>query len=627
MSQGSFLMQAGPRVPLLTDPISTADDGLSPVLTLGPNPHFGDLASPTAAPKKVSTAFGGEISAGKNSYVYDAHTYHTKVPPEGIKLLIQHFTRETDTVLDPFCGSGMTGVAALELGRRAVLSDLSPAAAFIAYNHCTPIDDRAFLSAVRELLDAAEPTERDLYSTRCRECGENTTMLYMVWSYGVLCRDCGEEFLLWDVARDERPRVRESKIRSEFSCPHCKRLQRKRGLTRTLRYPVQIGYRCCSSGARERTTAPDDADLERINRIEREGTPLHLWYPTDDFPNGVNTQQAIRAGITSVDKAYTPRALHSMALLWNLASRWPTPSVRAKLQFALTSLYQRVTLFSEFRFWGGSGNIANYNVPSIINEQNVFRTFERKARTIAWYFRDAPRIRRDVRLSVQSASHLVQLPDASIDYIFADPPFGGNINYSEMNFLWESWLQVKTDTHDEAIVNRYQQKGVREYEELLRQSFAELRRVLKDGGWFSLVFHNSSASVWSALQNALSGSGWRIVGTQTFDKKHGTFKQFVSDNAVGYDLVLHCRKKPRSSLPRRVSVLGARSHARAFLLSALASENGCTYVVRYLHVKRAAEFDYRRLYADWLKSAVGNGSVALGFEEFRKLVDDVRPEI
>jgi len=28
--------------------------------------------------------FAGEIRAGKNTYVYDAHTYHTKVPPEGI---------------------------------------------------------------------------------------------------------------------------------------------------------------------------------------------------------------------------------------------------------------------------------------------------------------------------------------------------------------------------------------------------------------------------------------------------------------------------------------------------------------------------------------------------------------
>jgi len=62
--------------------------------------------------------FTGEIRAGKNTYVYDAHTYHTKVPPGGIVQLIEYYTKPGDTVLDPFCGSGMTGVAAAPLGRR-----------------------------------------------------------------------------------------------------------------------------------------------------------------------------------------------------------------------------------------------------------------------------------------------------------------------------------------------------------------------------------------------------------------------------------------------------------------------------------------------------------------------------
>jgi len=45
---------------------------------------------------------------------------------------------EGDIVFDGFCGSGMTGVAAGLLNRRAILCDLSPAATFIAYNYNTP---------------------------------------------------------------------------------------------------------------------------------------------------------------------------------------------------------------------------------------------------------------------------------------------------------------------------------------------------------------------------------------------------------------------------------------------------------------------------------------------------------
>ena len=75
------------------------------------------------------------ISGGRNSAFYLAHSYHTKVPPEAIEPFIRHHTEPGDVVLDPFCGSGMTGVAAALSGRRAILNDLSPAAIHLAWNH------------------------------------------------------------------------------------------------------------------------------------------------------------------------------------------------------------------------------------------------------------------------------------------------------------------------------------------------------------------------------------------------------------------------------------------------------------------------------------------------------------
>ena len=78
--------------------------------------------------------FAQSVKAGKNSPIYNAHSYHTKVPPEGIVPYIEHYTGPGDLILDPFCGSGMTGVAALMTGRHAILNDLSPAAVHIARN-------------------------------------------------------------------------------------------------------------------------------------------------------------------------------------------------------------------------------------------------------------------------------------------------------------------------------------------------------------------------------------------------------------------------------------------------------------------------------------------------------------
>ena len=441
--------------------------------------------------------FAGEIRAGKNTYVYDAHTYHTKVPPGGIAQLIEYYTKPGDTVLDPFCGSGMTGVAAAPLGRKVLLSDLSPAAVFIARHLNSPIDSRKYMEAVRAVVTDAQDIEARLYNTDCRSCGNPVPMLYMVWSYGVVCPFCDKEFLLWDVARDEKPSVRESKILSTFDCPHCRKRLVKRGLKRTKRYPVQVGYKCCGRGPKEQTAPLNEHDHQMLSEIEKTGVSADLWYPTARFPDGVNTRQPIAAGIERIDQAYTMRALHAMAWLWRKAKEYPDPELSGKLLFTVTSLYQRVTVFSEFRFWGGSSNTANYNVPFISNEQNVFRTFLRKANTISWYFQSASPKRATVDVRIASACDLKHVSDKSIDYIFTDPPFGGNINYSEMNFLWESWLNEFTNTREEAIINSVMGKDQEHYRSLLARAFKECKRVLKQGGWLTIVFHNSSQSVWA----------------------------------------------------------------------------------------------------------------------------------
>jgi len=128
--------------------------------------------------------FAADIKEGKNDPIYNAHTYHTKVPPRSIIPYILHYTQPGDLILDPFCGSGMTGVAAqmcadpprdlLEqfpelrdrVGSRAcILNDLSPAACHIADNYNTPVDVQALKNEF-EWIKAAVKDEFDwLYGT------------------------------------------------------------------------------------------------------------------------------------------------------------------------------------------------------------------------------------------------------------------------------------------------------------------------------------------------------------------------------------------------------------------------------------------------------------------------------
>ncbi len=564
-----------------------------------------------AAPTINEPATGG-ISAGKNTYTYDAHTYHTKVPPQGIAEVLRQYLPHGGLVLDPFAGSGMTGVAARTLGLDAILNELSPAASFIADRFTRGFDPATLAAGVEKTCAALADLRRELYTTRCRACGKDTEILFTVWSYRVRCDACNHEFLLWDHCRRYGKTVREHKILSEFPCPRCMTILKKSRLQRTSTEPVLLGYKCCS---RQQVEHPlTEEDRARVRRIE--ALPLNNGFvPTTELPDGVNLCQPKRHGLTSVDRFYTPRNLVVMSALWREIHRAKDDELAGFLAFIFTSLYQRVTKLSEFRFWGGSGNTANFNVPYIFNEANAFVTFERKARTIQDHLETTARSymgRAIVRTG--SATDLSFLPDNSIDLVFTDPPFGANINYSEMNILWESWLGCFTDNADEAIVNRFQNKDVARYGQLMTDSLRECHRVLRRDHWMILVFMNSSQKVWQVLRAAVLEAGFSLERVDIFDKQHGTFKQFVSDNTAGCDLLLHCRKADAawpSASPGELNI--AADAVRLFL----DERRGVIPKLPYLHVRRDDEIDYRMLYSEFLAERLTNNGHLVDFAAFR----------
>ena len=132
---------------------------IPPAYTACPNPFVTDWLKESEPegygeePYEDPGPYAADVSVGKSHPIYKAHSYPTKVPHEAIMRYILHYTRPGDVVLDGFCGTGMTGVAAQACGnpepkvkqeietemgkvrwgaRRAILQDLSPSATFIA---------------------------------------------------------------------------------------------------------------------------------------------------------------------------------------------------------------------------------------------------------------------------------------------------------------------------------------------------------------------------------------------------------------------------------------------------------------------------------------------------------------
>ena len=73
---------------------------------------------------------------------------HPTVKPLALMLdLVGLFTSPGDLILDPFAGSGTTGVAALRLGRRAILIEKDPKYAALCVERMTAEESQSTLNA------------------------------------------------------------------------------------------------------------------------------------------------------------------------------------------------------------------------------------------------------------------------------------------------------------------------------------------------------------------------------------------------------------------------------------------------------------------------------------------------
>ena len=599
--------------------------GLPPAYSSGPNTTIADFLkggvspAPTTrpAPRVPHSRLPREITATKGSSAYRAHCYHTKVPPEGIRPFIERYAPPGGVVLDPFCGSGMTGVAALQTGRRAVLVDLSPAATFIAANYCAQADPDRLRSEAQQVLDAARPELEPLYATRCRACGGPAAIVYTVWSDRYTCPECRASFLLWDVARGERG------VAAAFACPGCRRRARKEGWTRLDPAPVLISYQCAGRcGRREAPPEPDDL---RLAASAGDGDWEERFpYPRTPIPErGDEIARVHRQGISRVDQLFTRRNLRALATLWGTVAAMPGLACRHQLFFCLTAAMPRASRTNKYIPALGCAPgpiLGTMYVPGFHPELNVLALFGRKVEDAARYYAECGMRNAEcgtgkpdsIRISTQSATDLSNIPDGSIDYAFTDPPFGANLVYSELNLLWESWLGVRTHVADEAIVSRTQGKSVGDYERMMAAAFREVRRVLKRGGRFSIVFHSTSAEVWRALQGAIAAAGLAVESAVVFDKgPNQSFKQFTAQGSVTHDLVVTCLSSHASRITRHAFGAASESDVTTFLKDTLSAPS--------------APRDARRLYSAAIAHFLLKGTrVPVSFKDFRRLLAEMQ---
>ena len=105
---------------------------------------------------------GVSLSASTSGMTHGLHRYPAKYIPQIPRWAIREYSAPSDTVLDPFSGSGTTLVEALAEGRSCVGVDLDPLACLIAEAKTTPLDTVRLATFLPALLRLSRETPVDL---------------------------------------------------------------------------------------------------------------------------------------------------------------------------------------------------------------------------------------------------------------------------------------------------------------------------------------------------------------------------------------------------------------------------------------------------------------------------------
>ena len=486
------------------------------------------------------------ISVPRTDPIYNAHAYLTKIPYGAITPFIKTFSQPRDTIADIFAGSGMTGIAAIMLGRNAIVSDISALGQHIGTGLSTLIDESKFRKEANEVIKKAKKNVGLIYKTKRLSDKKELELIRTIWSLVYQCPDCTSELVYFEKVgkNGETPK----------SCTHCGVTFIKRSWKRVGEKPVRVVV--IGEDGKQVEQEVSTLDLRRIKQAAKDERQANIpSYEIDSYREMFARSALKKAGLLETKSFFSPRNAIALYELWNQINNIKDKKVKKKLLFSFTAILTRA---SKRYQWSHKRplNAQNqtYYISSVFYEWNVFELFERKItasiRSAKAIYEENP-VAKECKFEYKLASsdQCKHLDNESVNYIFTDPPFGSNIFYADMNLFHEAWLGKKTNDKDEAVIHTSskKKKGAKErYFNILKGSFKQATRALKPGGYMSVVFGNSNGSTWAILQNALRESGFlpNPIHVAILDKGQRSVKGLNSgkEKIATADLVITVQK-------------------------------------------------------------------------------------
>lgn len=434
------------------------------------------------------------------SKIYKFHKYWARKPWYIVEQYIKEYTREGETVLDPFLGSGTTGLESIINGRNFIGYDLNPIAILIS---------RGTLQSevnIKELENDFKEIEK--------LCKDKILNFYKV---NDVCSYCGEHLHFKHILNG--PKYKEAP-EGKLYCSNCN----KRG-----------------SNIQRKLTPEEIEKLRDFENIE-----IPYWYPNTPFPEKFYKDRFSYKGISNVSQMFTKRNLYCSSLLLETIKK-----IRSKYEDLLLLAFTN-TILHVSKLKGENVrplSVNNYWIPDDYIEENVWFRFQDR-------FKNLINGKKALQKRIQGKDNIgefvlnnksslkLDLQEKQIDYVFTDPPYGDTIQYSELSFVWNAWINKSYDNKEEVIINPVQKKGSTEFNNLLKQSLREIKRVLKKDGYFTLCFQNKDYKIWEEVIESCKELDLSLENINIYDTFGSPYNKHWSKFSPKADIYVTFKNSP-----------------------------------------------------------------------------------
>lgn len=439
---------------------------------------------------------------------YEMHKYWGKKPSSNLHELINKYSKEGDTVFDPFSGYGVFCCEAFLMNRNVILNDLNPIAHFLN----------------KQLMEV--DVDIDKIQKQWKHIKAAFTPFIEQWFSGLID---GQPVLFSSILRDKNDlplRAKYKPIGEKKSIEHC--------------------------------FTQDEA--QTYLQFEKSQI-ISDWYPQTTLLH--NSRISAKIGMTVAD-LFTKRTLACHAKLLALIETYSSGNEKDLFKVAFTAnLANCSKLVPPIKSRGAMAPgawMTGFYIGETYLENNVLIYFENRVNKIIKGKQDylankgldhgqlnfGQAHNNSYTLISQDAKQL-SLESNTIDYIFTDPPYGDAVPYFEQSIIWNAWLGLKPDYANEIVISdsKQRQKDQASFETDMHQAFAEINRVLKPNKYFSLTYHSLSGLEWKTITNACIRNGFDLVDYTWLTQKSFTPRQINRLKSIKGDVLITLQKSSK----------------------------------------------------------------------------------